>query len=128
MKTQSYIDALVKRDRQAWINEHRTFIAAIRFLEETYAVTIEKRPKDTVRAFVDAIGSDLAAAVIATLVNRNSWDGRISRRNAEWALSVDDAFDDETATCHMYHTNRIHMAHLDQLADVMRKGTWHEAD
>lgn len=121
MKTQSYIESLCASDRAAWISEYNAFKAAIKTLESIYGETVLGKPSDTVDRFIAAVGIDMAKAVVGTLVNRSAWDGRISKRAADWAAAIPDIFDEDTATCHYFSTNRIHMAHLDQIACVMMK-------
>ena len=80
-------------------------------------------PEDTVAAFVKAVGYENAATTIATLINRSSWDGRISGKNADWAKTIDNALDQEAAVDLGIYTNAIHMTHLDQIAEKMRRNT-----
>lgn len=82
-----------------------------------------RSPGDTVASFVESVGYEKAAATIATLINRSSWDGRISGKNADWAKTIDNALDQEAAVALGIYTNAIHMTHLDQIADKMRKYT-----
>lgn len=128
MKTQAYIDALVAKDRQAWIEEHAAMKADIKRLESIYAehLNTDRSPKDTIKVFIGAVGIERASVIVATLINRHNWDGRISKRNTLWAAAIDASFDEDTSTSHFYCTHRIHMSHLDQLADEMRKGASHE--
>ena len=79
-------------------------------------------PRDTVRVCVEKIGTPRTVAIVATIVNRSAWDGRISPRNADWARSVEDCLDEETANRFQLWT-KIHLAHVDQIADAMRRAT-----
>ena len=74
---------------------------------------------DSVRSYIKAVGLDAAVATVATLVNRDAWDGRISNRNSEWAASVEDAWDEEAAT-QWSICSKMHKAHLDQFATELR--------
>jgi hypothetical protein len=74
---------------------------------------------DSVRSYIKAVGLDAAVATVATLVNRDAWDGRISSRNSEWAASVEDAWDEEAATQWSIYS-KMHKAHLDQFATELR--------
>lgn len=120
MKNQQYVSDLVDRDHAAWIAEYRAFHAAIETLESAYGETVTGKPDDTLDRTIADIGINLTVAVVATLINRFAWDGRISRRRALWAASVDSAFDEQTAVEHWFST-RIHMAHLDQIGDALIK-------
>ena len=82
-----------------------------------------RSPGDTVASFVEAVGYEKAAATIATLINRSSWDGRISGKNTDWAKTIDNALDEKAAVdCDLY-ADGIHMTHLDQIADKVRRYT-----
>ena len=51
-----------------------------------------------------------------------SSDGRVSRKNRGWALTVEDAESGEEQNKHgIYLPNSPHPAHIDQIADAMRK-------
>lgn len=94
---------------------------AVSLLEATYTETRDETPTDTVKKYMALAGSELAQIAVATLVNRHAWDGRISRRSAEWAAGIAGSWD-EDAACRMgIYTNKIHLAHLDQIAQAMRK-------
>lgn len=70
---------------------------------------------------MEAVGYEAAVEIIASLVNRSAWDGRISRRSAEWANAQENSWDEEACSSLSLYTNRIHMAHLDQIAAAMMK-------
>lgn len=74
---------------------------------------------DSVRTYIKAVGLDAAVATVATIVNRDAWDGRISSRNSEWAASVEDAWDREAALEWSIYS-KMHKAHLDQFATELR--------
>lgn len=74
---------------------------------------------DSVRSYIKAVGLDAAVATVATLVNRDAWDGRISSRNADWAASVEDAWDREAALEWSIYS-KMHKTHLDQFATELR--------
>ena len=97
--------------------------ADVKTLETIYgeSVSAGQPPRETVRAFIEKTGFSRAVAAVGTLVNRSAWDGRISRKNKEWAAGLVNAWDEETASHMHVYTNNIHMAHLDQIADAMRK-------
>ena len=86
-----------------------------------HALCTHCNPQKTIDEFVDAVGYEEARYAVATLVNVKAWDGRISPRNAEWARNVADAWDEESGFQIGLYTNRIHTAHVDQLADYMRR-------
>lgn len=90
----------------------------------------EKTPAETVSAYVAALdasgwvqesgcdGCEIAEIIIASLVNRSAWDGRISREAAEWARSVEDCMEEGLCDRLRIYT-RMHMVHLDQIARAM---------
>ena len=96
---------------------------AVAALEEQYSEdrAENRTPPHTVKSYIEKYGRETAETVIATLVNRSAWDGRISERNAKWAAACETAWDSDSAYRMSIYTNKIHMAHLDQLADAMRK-------
>lgn len=80
------------------------------------------RPSGTIRAAVAALGYDLTAATVATWITGKTGDGRITRRNLDFAATVPGAFTlDELRARHLYAPSDIHPAHLDQLADALRE-------
>ena len=74
---------------------------------------------ESVRSYIKVVGLDAAVATVATLVNRDAWDGRISRQNSEWAASVEDAWDSEAALVWCIYS-KMHKTHLDQFATELR--------
>ena len=83
MKTVDYIRSLCNENHEKWIAEYRATRAAVDTLESIYGETIHATPAVTVKEYVSRVGYDMAVSVIATLVNRSAWDGRISRRAAQ---------------------------------------------
>lgn len=94
----------------------REFKNAVLRLEAFYRhdIVLSVKPKTTVTKFYNADGQ-LAVETIANLITAYAWDGRISKRNVEWAASV--------LTEYTELSTEIHRAHLDQLADAMRELT-----
>lgn len=72
------------------------------------------KPADVAAALEKHEGYDVAAALLASLVNLYAWDGRISSRAKEWAATVSTALDEDTARRVGVYTD-IHRAHLDQI-------------
>ena len=98
----------------------------VKTLETIYGNNVgmySARPDETIREFVQAVGYGRACSAVASLVNRSAWDGRIDKRNAAWAASVAGSLDEECCQHFSIYTNRIHMAHLNQLADALRNFT-----
>lgn len=79
-------------------------------------------PKETVEALIARIGYYSSRSLIATMVADKAWDGRISEANKEWGLNnmevstVGDPF-----RASFIAGDTIHVAHLNQIADYMRK-------
>ena len=121
MKTMNDLEAVIARSLDEYRETCKNLRDAIKTLETIYADTCTMTPADTVEPFVAAVGWDAAASVIATLVNSNSWDGRISRRAAHWAEEQPGCWSSDCAERMWLYTNRIHMAHLDQIAREMIK-------
>lgn len=97
----------------------RNMKTAVEVLTAEYMATRDATPAETVAVFVRRVGYDVAVATLATLVNRYAWDGRISRRCSEWAARIPSAFDADAAVQLFIYSDRIHRAHLDQLAEAL---------
>lgn len=77
----------------------------------------DETPAQTVERFERRVGVERATNTIATLVNQNASDGRLSRYNRSWASEQSGALrSNETRI-----STSLHMAHLNQVADAMRK-------
>lgn len=128
MKNINTIKEQVTANREQWFAYRRTLEANLSTLETLYAAQYDAEsplyhstPAQTVAAFVKSVGYEAAVEIVASLVNRSAWDGRISRRCAEWAKAQDNSWDEEACSSLSFYTNRIHMAHLDQIAAAMIK-------
>lgn len=123
MKTAENLHNIAAADREAL----RAFIRSREDAVEKLAVAkrASATPEATIALFIEMAEQALAVEVIASMVNQAAWDGRISRRNAEWAANIPQAWDAESAFhLHMY-ADRIglHKAHLNQLASAMIAAT-----
>ena len=97
------------------ITENFARIAEIRYETET--------PTETISAAVREMGREAVEEAVAVAVNLNSWDGRISDRNREWAQTVTA---EGRENQYLEGIDRLHPANLDQLADECRESR--EAD
>lgn len=111
-------------------NEYRqtvhTYSAAIDTLESIVAADRAdgRTPAQTVAAFVDAVSYDVANIVIASAVNAcGEWDKRVSSKARKWAAEMPNAYDRESAIDMRIYSDRIHRAHIDQLARAMMEYT-----
>lgn len=96
--------------------------ADLKILKEIYRENIEDTPQKTVSLFIEQVGKERATDLIATLINRHGWDGRISRRLIPWANNIKNSFDEEAALhMNIYCDDVIHLAHLDQIARAFVK-------
>lgn len=128
MKNVNTIKEQVTANREQWFKYRRTLESNLSTLEALYAAQYDAEsplyhstPAQTVAAFVESVGYEAAVEIVASLVNRSAWDGRISRRCAEWANAQENSWDEEACSRLSIYTNRIHMAHLDQIAAAMMK-------
>lgn len=128
MKNVNTIHEQVTANREQWFQYRRTLEAHLSTLETLYAAQYDAEsplyhstPAQTVAAFVESVGYEAAVEIVASLVNRSAWDGRISRRCAEWANAQENSWDEEACSRLSIYTNRIHTAHLDQIAAAMMK-------
>ena len=128
MKNVNTIHEQVTANREQWFQYRRSMKANLATLETLYAAQYDEEsplyhstPAQTVAAYVEAVGYEAAVEIIASLVNRSTWDGRISRRSAEWANAQENSWDEEACSSLSLYTNRIHMTHLEQIAAAMMK-------
>ncbi len=119
MKNVNDIHEQIAANREQWFEYRRTLKANLATLENIYTAQIDGTPAQTVAAYVQEVGYAAAVEIIATLVNRGALDGRISRRSAEWAKTQENAWDKEAADRLCLYSYRIHMAHLNQIAQAM---------
>lgn len=128
MKNVNTIHEQVTANREQWFQYRRTLEVNLSTLETIYTAQYDAEsplyhstPAQTVAAFVESVGYEAAVEIVASLVNRSAWDGRISRRCAEWANAQGNSWDEEACSRLSIYTNRIHTAHLDQIAAAMMK-------
>lgn len=126
MKNVNTIHEQVTTNRESWFTYLRALKSNLATLENLYAAQYDEKsplyhstPAQTVAAFVESAGYESAVEIIASLVNRSTWDGRISHSVAEWANTQENSWDEEAAGRLSIYSNRIHMAHLNQLAEAM---------
>ena len=122
MKTIETINTLCKEDAALYRAKRDYLLSNIKTLDSIVRDAIDNggKVRDAVKEFVKQVGSDAAVQTVASLVNRSAWDGRISTANANWAKAVEDSWD-EDAMVRMGAYCKMHMAHLDQTADYLRR-------
>lgn len=98
----------------------KEFRATIEALEAAHAETRDNsnNPHETARRFIRAVGADTAAQCVAAMVRRLHWDGRISHTARQWGDGVSLSEEWERRIDDAY-TDRIHAAHLSQIAQAM---------
>lgn len=104
------------------IADVNTMRRAIDRFEQIYNDTRDSTPAQTAERLINELGENRANAVVATLVNSSSGDGRISGANSRWAGSsgIRGAYSPSEAYENRLYTN-VHKAHLDQIASEMRR-------
>lgn len=107
-------------DRDAARQTVRNWRNAVELLDSITADDVfnNETPDHTINVFVHEVGEDLARFVVASLVNRSAWDGRIYPNVAAWAQTVENSLDDDACRDAMIYT-KMHMAHLNQAAQAM---------
>ena len=122
MKTIETINTLCQKDASLYRAHRDELLANIKTLDECVsdAVSNGSKVRDAVKLFVSKVGTYAAKVTVASLINRSAWDGRISTANANWAKDIDEAWD-EDAMVRMGAYCKMHMAHLDQTADYVRR-------
>lgn len=117
MKTINELTAARIENHEAFFARKKALGTAMEKLVDIYNATT--RPDATVAAFKVEVGEDTAIEVIASMVNQKAWDGRIDRRVKAWAAEQENAWDEQAANKLGLCTDRIHPAHLNQIADAM---------
>ena len=122
MKTIETINTLCQQDASLYRAKRDYLLSNIKTLDSIVRDAIDNggKVRDAVKEFVKQVGSDAAVQTVASLVNRSAWDGRISSANANWAKAVEESWD-EDAMVRMGAYCKMHMAHLDQTADYLRR-------
>ena len=125
MKNAATIHARVTADREAWFAYRRTLSENLATLESIYRASLDGRdtPARTVAEFIKTVGKESAVEIIASLVNRSAWDGRIYPDVKAWAQGFENAWDEESSIRLGLYSNAIHMAHLNQIAGAMMRAT-----
>lgn len=89
-------------------------------ITQIYDKTVETNPKSTAERVIREIGSDDAKEAMALAITIKAWDGRISDGNKKYwtALGKEYGF---TENMSLSKIDAIHPAHLDQIAEEMKK-------
>lgn len=122
MKTIETINTLCKTDASLYRAHRDELLANIKTLDECVSEARDNNEsvRNAAKAFVAKVGTFAAKVTVASLINRSAWDGRISSANANWAKAVEESWD-EDAMVRMGAYCKMHMAHLDQTADYIRR-------
>lgn len=122
MKTIETINTLCQKDASLYRAHRNELLANIKTLDECVSEARDNNEsvRSAVKTFVTKVGEYAANVTVASLINRSAWDGRISTANANWAKAVEDSWD-EDAMVRMGAYCKMHMAHLDQTADYVRR-------
>lgn len=123
MKTIETINAMLKENREAYFAARKAIVANVLNFERIYVETRKGTPNNTVDSLVNEIGYAAAVEVIASMVNRRAWDGRISSHAKAWASAQENAWDEEASNRIGIYSDMIHPTHLNQIADEMPKYT-----
>ena len=123
MKTMNEIRTMLDADRAGYFKMRDDLRFDLNRLESIYMqhMMLDHTPAQTVEAYIADVGKEKAEALIATLINHAAWDGRISKAAAQWAQTVESSWDEEAAMKLGLYTDKIHKAHLNQLAEEMMK-------
>jgi len=123
MKTIESMRTLCRIDRDAFHAEVKDMRYNIEQLDKAIsdAVASGKSVRESAKQLIKEIDETAALVTVASLVNRFSWDGRISRRNADRAATVENAWSGDAMT-ELDCSCRAHTVHIDQLADYILDG------
>ena len=119
MTSTNYRD-MFTADRNAARETVKSWREAVATLDSIQSndVVMNETPAHTVKCFVAEVGEPLARFVIASLVNRSAWDGRIYPNVKEWAKNEESSLDESACRDARINSN-MHMAHLNQVAQAM---------
>ena len=122
MKTIETINTLCQKDASLYRAHRNELLANIQTLDECVSEARDNNEsvRNAAKSFIAKVGTFAAKVTVASLVNRSAWDGRISSANANWAKAVEESWD-EDAMVRMGAYCKMHMAHLDQTADYIRR-------
>lgn len=115
MRTPEKLQALLDLDRTAFLAFRRQSLRNLDILHHVYASTQTKGPRATVTTLLTEMGRAEASALIASLVNVNKHDGRLSESVKAWAALVEDSNDEEAAR-KLGLLTPLHPAQLNQIA------------
>lgn len=129
MKSKEFIDRIFKSDRREALQFKRRLQSNLNLLERLYKKSqydtesplYNCTPAQTVAAFVEAVGYESSVEIVASLVNYSAWDGRIFPSVKEWANTQENSWDEEASGRLGLYSERIHIAHLNQIAEAMMK-------
>lgn len=119
MKTIETINAMLKENREAYFAARKAIVANVLTFERIYSATREETPYNTVDSLVNDIGYAAAVEVVASMVNRLAWDGRISNYAKAWASAQENAWDEKASNRIGIYSDMIHPTHLNQIAEAM---------
>lgn len=123
MKTIDTINAILKENRESYFSARKAIVANVLTFERVYVETRKGTLYNTVDSLVREIGYTAAVEVIASMVNRRAWDGRISNYAKAWASAQENAWDEEASNRIGIYSDLIHPTHLNQIAEEMAKYT-----
>ena len=119
MKTIDTLNAMLRENRESCFAARKAIVANVKTFERIYSETRETTPYNTVDSLINEIGYPAAVEVIASMVNRLAWDGRISNHAKAWASAQENAWDEEASNRIGIYSDMIHPTHLNQIAEAM---------
>lgn len=123
MKTIQTLQTMIDRSVTYYREYAKQLRADLKTIEDmvTEDVIADRTPTETVTRAAETIGRERTEEIIASLVSHLEWDGRISQRARQWALSNPNAWDDASIERLWLYSSKIHPAHLNQIALEMIK-------
>lgn len=105
-------------------NELRAMKAGIETLVDIHAEirSTSNKPSETASLLVDRLGKESAHEIVAITIHlKGRFDGRISAANRRWADEIYPFADELDKQCLIYYPSEVHPAHLDMIADALRR-------
>lgn len=125
MRTAETLRQIMLTDRAVYRSFRSACADQLQALHRAHKMTQDSGPKATAEVLAHEIGRSEANALLASLVNYAAHDGRYDPSVREWSEGLDSANDAEAADMLGLYTDKIHPAHLNQIAHALmnyRKG------
>lgn len=100
----------------------KKYVENLKRLVKIYEEHLEEKltPTETAQQFIDEVGLENAKETMAAAITVKAWDGRISIENKKYWTPIGEEYG-FNESMNLYGIDSIHPAHLDQLAESVRR-------